>query len=674
MIDFETYSAAGYPAANKKRGLELVGIAQYATHPSTRIICCAYDVGAGIKLWTPADAPPFDLFDYLRRGGKLDAWNAAFEWWIWQHVCTRLYLWPALEPHQLECVASRARAHALPGSLDKAGEVLKITHAKDKVGKQLINLFSVPTAKTSKKYTLDDMYAYCKRDVEAEQEIAALVPKLSPEELKFWHLDQAINRRGVQIDVDAVNKCLPIFEALEPVYNAELNEITQGAVTKASQVKRLIKWLATQGVHTDKLKDEDLERLLNLDLPDNVRRALEIRELIGNASVRKLYALNHMTLPNGRLHELFLYHSARTGRAAGRGFQPQNLPRAGVPVVRCEACGRHSHKKHEICPYCCGQVVPAEWSREAASDALDVIAIDDKRLLAYCFGGDLLRTISGCLRSVIIAAPGYELICSDYSSIEAVVLAALAGEEWRLETFRARKDIYEISASKITGVPLEEFAAHRAQNKDNPHPLRSKIGKISELSSGYGGSVGAWKQFGAKMTDDEILAAVKAWRRESPRIVKFWYQMDDIAKAAIMCPCEQYSYRGISCVMRGTALYIRLPSGRELTYHNVTISDGQIMYDGYEKGRWVRLKTYGGKLTENVVQAVARDILAHAMLALDARGYRIVMHVHDEIVCEMPVGAGSVEELEQIMSTMPTWANNWPVRAKGGWIGRRYGK
>jgi DNA polymerase len=324
-----------------------------------------------------------------------------------------------------------------------------------------------------------------------------------------------------------------------------------------------------------------------------------------------------------------------------------------------------------------------------------------------------LDAVGGCLRGLFTAAPGHDLICSDFSAIEAVVIAELAGESWRQEVFRTHGKIYEMSASKITGIPFEEFERYPAEHDGADHPLRKKIGKVAELASGYGGWIGAWKAFGADkyfQSDTEIRDKILAWRAQSPAIVELWggqvredppgsyqfrrelYGLEGAAVRAILDPWVVCPYGSISYHVspHDDTLYCELPSGRNLVYHRPRLVETidryskypiyQITYEGwnndYRRGSrgWMRLDTYGGKLAENVTQAVARDLLAYSMLAVEAAGYPIVLHVHDEIVSEVPTGFGSVEEFERIMSQTPPWAAGWPVRAAGGWRGRRYRK
>ncbi len=428
------------------------------------------------------------------------------------------------------------------------------------------------------------------------------------------------------------------------------------------------------------------------------REALTIRAAIGSAAVKKTYAMRNQCAPDGRLHDLFSYHAARTGRATGNGPQPTNLPNSGPEVCRC-SCGRHHGKALDYCPWCGGAadgVEIVEWNAVATEDALEVIATRSLAALMYFFG-EGLPIISACLRGLFVSAPGHDLICSDYSSIEAVVLAEIAGESWRREVFQTHGRIYEISAAKITGIPFDEAVRHP----------RRKLGKVAELASGYQGWIGGWKAFGADefLSDEEIKQAILAWRAASPAIVELWggqernwvperYGCEGAAINAVQYPSTTFhvmrldkTYSGVTFLCHDDVLYCWLPSGRRLTYHRPRLRESErrpgtlaLSYEGQNTNPkngpvgWIRMDTWGGRLVENIVQATARDILRRATIALEAAGYPIVLHVYDEIVAEVPEGVGSIEEFERIMSTMPEFAADWPVRAKGGWRGKRYRK
>lgn len=765
-LDFETYSEAGCvfdfasqkwtgpPGAMKgKKSLPVVGAAVYALHPTTEVLSLSYNLkdGRGKRHWHPGQDQPNDLIAWVQAGGLLEAWNSAFEWWIWNYVCASKYGFPPLPIEQTRCAMSKARAQGYPGALEKAGEVMKLTTQKDKAGGALIGKLSIPRnpTKGDKRLRLtradapEDfaaLDAYNDRDIEAEAEASSRCPDLTGDELEFWLADQRINRRGVAIDVDSLHACCRMVEICLERYDAELRQMTGGQVERASQLERLKGWLAGQGVVCGSgpgAMDEDaIADMLKAIPPEKslARRALEIRQAVGSASVKKVFAMRNQLSPWGRLHDLFNYHGARTGRPTGEGPQPTNLPKAGPEVVKC-ACGRHSGAHLTACAWCGLPFPPgkkkAEWGPAAMEDVLAVIKTGSLSLVEQAFA-DAMRCVSGCLRGLFVASEGGDLIASDFSSIEGVVTACLAGEDWRVEMFATHGKAYELSVSKIAGIPFAEIMAHagyddverpewwkhRADKTKPHHPLRQTLGKVAELASGFGGWINAWKRFGADafMTDDEIKKAILAWRAASPAIVELWggqerregwekrpelFGLEGMAIAAVLTPGQWFpvmrldgSYSGVSylCHPGEDALYCWLPSGRALTYRFPRLSANQrafggqysLSFEGYNTNPqqgpvgWVRIDTYSGKLCENVVQAVARDIQRAAIINLERAGYPVVLHVYDEDVVDVPQGFGSIEEVERIMGTMPEWATYkgkpWPIRAAGGWRGRRYRK
>lgn len=725
-MDFETYSESGWvwnparqrwtgppEAPSSKRGISAVGAAAYAGHPSTEVLCLAYDLkdGLGRRLWKPGDLPPLDLFRFIRDGGLIEAWKADFERHIWESVCVPRMGWPPIPRDQYRCAMAKARAHGLPGKLAKAGEVLNTLVRKDADGRRLLNLFSVPRNPTQRDARLrllpaehadgPLLYDYCGDDIATEAEVSSLVPDLDPTELANWQLDQDINARGVQIDTDSVNACMDVVRQVLARYDAELAEITGGAVDAASKVAALTAWLAQDGLTMASVDAEHVtEALARTDITPRQRRVLEIRELTGSASVKKLFAIYCQTSADGRLRDIFTYHGARTGRTTGSGPQPTNLPRSGPHMRRCAACDRTSGAHGLACPWCGGADLgdPKEWKPGMVDDALAVLAARSVDL-AESMLGSTLPVIGGCLRGLFVAGPGKELICSDYSAIEAVVAAELAGEAWRKEVFRTHGKIYEMSAAKISGVPFADIMRHRDETGEH-HPLRQGLGKVAELASAYQGWIGAWKAFGADafLDDDQIKTAILRWRADSPAIVEMWggqsrnrkpemYGLEGAAVSACLHPGVEYAYRGIRYIKRGDVLYCLLLSGRPITYHapRLTRSDRRsgewsLSFAGWNTNPlngpvgWVRMFTWGGRLIENVVQATARDIQWHGMRAQAAAGYPIVLHIYDENVAEVPAGWGSVEEFEALMTQPPPWAEGWPIRAAGGWRGQRYRK
>ena len=723
-LDMETYSEAGYvfhdgrwraPENSSKSGLPAVGAAVYAEHPTAEILiaCYAFDDGP-VHTWVQGMPPPEDLLAHVRAGGIVQAYNSMFEWLMWDRVATVKYGWPKLFLANTRDTQARSCAYGLPWKLAKAAEALGTPEQKSSEGTSLIKRFTTPRSPTKNDPSLrnhmgDDhpralaFYQYCAQDVRTERGVGDAVPWLSDEELEVWKLDQEINERGVAIDAEALENCLALVAGVTERLTAELAYITNGKITSAGQTERMQEMLALYGIDIPDMTAPTI--LATLEDPFHpvhehpwARRVLEIRRDLASASVKKLHAIKRHLCSDGRVRGLFVYSGAeRTGRWAGRGAQPQNLPRGDTKVVKCVRCNEWAGAHTQRCWICKGAMEPGKWGHGAALGALRSFRGRSVDAAENQWGG-VLKAIAGCLRSMFVAGPGRTFICSDYRAIEAVVLAQLAGEEWRLEVFRTHGKIYEQSASKITGIPFEEYQAYRERTGEH-HPTRQTIGKPAELASGYGGGWRAWAHFGADehLTEEEMKANVKLWRAASPhiagcwkrRITGIWKGLENAAMSAIENRGQAYAYRGITYHSDGRVLRCTLPSGRALTYHQPSVEPcimpwgdpgKRIKFYGWNSNPkygalgWRQLDTYGGRLTENVVQAVARDLLAHGMRNAARAGYRIVMHIHDEIVCEQTPGEGSVEDLEERMGDLPPWAQGWPVIAQGGWAGREYRK
>ena len=685
-LDFETYSEAGYyyneklkkwkivPGAPKgcSYGLAAVGTVNYASHPSTEILCFAYDLkeGLGSRLWLPGMPPPQDLMNYILNGGLVAAWNSGFEYWIWFFVCHKRMGWPAIPFGQFRDDAAKAQAFGLPGALFNAGIAVASDQKKNSDGQRLINKFSKPqnplkNLPNRRRITVQDdpedaakFYDYCIQDIKAEASISALVPDLNPFELQVWLSDQAINVRGVQIDIEAVNNFIDLIYQAQDKYRSELVTLTNDTVKTESEAAKIRAWAEGRGVYMDSLDEAHVTAALKVfeegghyHAPD-VRRVLEIRQILGSAAVKKLFAMQLKTSSWGRMHLVFTYCGAqKTGRWAGRDIQPQNFPSGTIDVAKCRACGGVVGAKAECCVHC-GDFVHG-WDQHSWDDnAVEAIigsATERNLKLFEDAWGSPFAAISSCLRGMLTCRPGYILYCSDFSAIEAVVLAMLSRCQWRIDVFNTHGKIYEMGASKISGVPFDEIIGHKLQTGEH-HPLRKTIGKVSELASGYSGWVGAWKQFGADkfMNDDEIKKAILKWRADSPEIVEFWggqyrrtgyrqtrpefYGVEGCAVAAVMNPGTVYTHNDLQFGVKNDILYIRLPSGRFLTYHEPRLMDDtdplgvsikKLFFMGVhpQSKKWVMRDTYGGRLTEN---CIAKDtkVLTH-------RGWVPIQYVLD---------------------------------------------
>lgn len=656
-IDFETYSAAGLPGFKNKSGIALVGAAAYAQHPSTRILMLAYNLhdGQPTQIWTPGDPDPEELLKRVELGETVEAHNVMFEYWIWKH--NKPESWPELKLEQLADSMVKVKEAGLPAALGNISSAMSLPFDKMTEGKRLIQKFSMPGNEQVDLFSEDWKLfkEYCKRDVDVEMFVSSAVPDLHPFEARIAKADRAINDRGVYIDRPAVEAMIYAYEQELAEGNSRLRQITAGLVRTVRETSKLADWLATRGVslpRTDKGSSRtDKKALQKIETDDpEVLEVLKIREKLSLASVDKLYAFRYTSCGDGRIRGLFNFYGARTGRWTASGIQPQNMPSGMVDDIE------------------------STLSRFKRGD----------------FGDNITADISGSIRGLLRAAPGKDFISSDYSAIEARVLAELAGEDWRREVFKTHGKIYETSASKITGTPFSQIT------KD--HPER-KLGKVAELASGYGGWINAWKAFGADKffnNDEEIKRSILKWREESPKIVDFWggqfkygrpflYGLEGAVIQAILNPHKREVVNSyISFEYDGNNLYCYLPSGRRITYRDAHLQD--VNYYGKPKKAikykswswnpvgWRTFELYGGLIAENVTQAVSRDLLAHAICELEDAGYPVVLHIHDEIVVEVPEGFGSIEEVEAIMGNSPSWASGWSIVASGGWRGKRFRK
>lgn len=699
-LDVETYSDCGYGWDGKRffplnksgdPGLPAVGAPAYAEHHSTDLLSIAY---MDNQLWTPLlKSEPIKLFDYVQRGGIVEAHNSLFEFFIWFYQCHKKRGWPPIPLEQWRCSLAKCKKFGLPGPLGISADIMQVAKKLDS-GKSLIKHFSMPIAPTKKNgmkvrnYLKDDLtkaeelYKYNLQDIVSEKELSEAIPDLSAFELEVWKLDQRINVRGVAVDIPALKACVQMVEKATELYTQELSQITGNRVKSHTKRKDILRFVQIFGTsRPTALTKGDVETALKIEKDPVCRRVLEIRQLLGMESVKKLYSMQLRLSSDGRLRGLFQYGGAeRTLRWAGRGPQPQNLPSKG-PLKK--------------------------WGPPQVEECLRLIMSGDLQGMINKYDSKVLEAVSGCLRGLFIAAPGTELIGSDYNSIEALVLAFLSREKWRMEVFLTHGKIYEMSAANMTELSLEDFLVYKEANKAH-HPYR-KLGKVCELALGYQGWVGAMLNFGADefLNNEEIVQAIKDWRAASPMVVEFWggqerkdsykwkwtpelFGIEGMVVKALLQPGTWHRYLDITATSKNNRLYLYLPSGRYLVYHDARLVRVKsrvsknyvysIRYMGWnsdnEKGPvgWAEMDTWGGKLTENIVQAVARDIHACGLLRKDKAGYPIVLHVHDESTSEVKIGTGSVEHYEYLMMQRESWYNQYPIKASGGFRAKRFQK
>ena len=648
-VDVETFSECD---------LKKAGAWRYAEHPSTEILVLTYsfDDREKVGFWWPGQPMPFDLRDAVETGAIIDAHNAQFERAIWTRILHERLGWPLPDDHQWDCTMARAATRALPLGLDQLGAALNLDTRKDKVGKGLITKLCKPRKPTKKdprtrnqdSDLLRDLGEYCAQDTRTEIAVRHNLGEISANERRLWLLDQKINARGIAVDVPGVRAALDVVGQIEDKLGEEFRRITG---LGAGQVAAVLDWLHARGMHLDDLTKDSVEEALEAKPrgdADPVWRVLELRQILSKASTKKLNSLLASVCDDGRVRGTQQYHGAFTGRWAGRLVQPQNLPRP-------------------------------TWEIEGDQDTWinSLVASLMTRDVEFLEGiyGEPMTAVVDALRSMFIAGPGKRLASGDLHAIEAVGLAGLAGQESKLDVFRRREDPYCATASIIFGYPVLG---------KKTHPKERQVGKVGELAFGYGGGVGAWRNFDKsdEHSDDMIQGYKHGWRDGHPMVVDMWHGLE---AAAIKAMNEgRGEYRGVVYRKQQGYLVCVLPSGRTICYYDPRLKEtvtpwGKpaivLTYMAQKEGRWRRVQTWGGKLAENVTQAACRDVLAEGMFRVEYElGYPIVLTVHDEIVVEVDEHErGVVEALTQAMSINPGWASNWPIRSEG-WEGRRYRK
>jgi len=540
----------------------------------------------------------------------------------------------------------QAMAHSLPGSLGQLCEILGVPtdKAKDKAGKRLIHLFTKPLGQNrildrATSATHPDEWSafieYARLDVEAMRDVYAKLPvwNLTAPERSLWLLDQRINDRGVAVDRDLATAALRAAQRAGRALAEEISILTGGAVANTTQRGKTLDHLRSIGLETDDLKKGTVKALLTgTAISPQVRAMLEIRLQAAATSPAKYRTLLQATSSDGRLRGTLQFCGAtRTGRWGGRLFQPQNLPR---PTL----------KQSEI----------DLGIAAMKADAEDILF------------GNVMELCTSAVRGCLVAPEGKKLVIADLSNIEGRMLAFLAGEDWKLDAFRdfdkgIGPDLYKLAYAKSFGIKPEDVTKDQRQ-----------LGKVQELALGYQGGLGAFSTmaalYGMELPEDTINALVTAWRKAHPRTKSLWYDCENAARNAIRDPDAMFEVGKLMFRMDDGWLRMVLPSGRSLCYPNAEISDGKIAYEGVNQytRKWERLETYGGKLVENATQAASRDILVTGMMAAEKAGYEVVLHVHDELICETPDSElFAVDKLAGIMATGPQWAVGLPLAAAG---------
>ena len=631
-LDLETYSSSPLPKC---------GVYRYCDSSDFEILLLSYafDDGPVITIdLACGEMLPDEFLKALEDPTILKiAHNAVFE-----RVCFSKYLGHWLDPAQWRCTMVMAWYSTLPGRLADAAVALNVTEKKMEEGKDLIRYFSAPCKPTKinggrtrnlPQHAPEKWATYKKynaQDVETERAVykALLTHPLPEHEWALYALDQQINDRGVRIDRLLVKQAMAVGLAFSRQAFQQAQALT--GLENPGSVSQLKAWLADMDMPMESLSKRIVQEKA-AEAEGIVKELLELRLELSKTSIKKYEAMARTVCRDGRVHGTLQFGGAsRTFRWAGRLVQLQNVPQNHLPDLPL---------------------------------ARDIVKHGDEEQLEMLFGS-VPNTLSELIRTAFIPREGCRFIVADFSAIEARVLAWLAGEKWVLEEFRGKGKIYEATASRMFHIPQETIV------KGHPNYEYRQKGKQAVLSCGYGGGVGALKAMGAKMPEEEMQPLVDAWRTANPHIVQFWYALGNAASEVI----EKHNGVRVGKVKvywRDNRLLIRLPSGRDLCYLSPQFvvnrfgSRGIGYLAASANGKMELQETFGGKIVENCTQSIARDLLAHAMQNLEAAGYPIVFHVHDECVMEAPIGQGSVEEACRIMAIPPDWARELPLRADG---------
>lgn len=646
-IDLETFSDVD---------LKKCGIYKYAESPNFEILLFAYSIdGDGVKVIDLAcgEKIPRVIIEALTDDSVIKwAFNATFE-----RICLSAWLrknYPEyfksystsndtvgnyLNPSSWKCSMIWSAYHGLPLSLEGVGAVLGLQEQKMKEGKDLIRYFCVPckptktnggrtrnlpTHDTAKWATF---VSYNRRDVEVEMSIQKKLAKFPVPELVWeeYHVDQKINDRGIAIDIGVVEHAIKMDERSRKVLSEEMKKLTN--LDNPNSVVQMKRWLAENGVETNTLGKKAVAEILK-DAPQELADVLTLRQQLAKSSIKKYQTMKNAICADSRARGMFQFYGAnRSGRWAGRLIQLQNLPQNHMPDL---------------------------------DQARDLVKSGNYAALEMLYDS-IPEVLSELIRTAFVPKPGYKFAVLDYSAIEARVLSHLAQESWRNKVFANNGDIYCASASAMFGVPVEKHG-------QNSH-LRQK-GKIAELALGYGGSCGALAAMGALdmgIKAEELQPLVDAWRTSNPNIVQFWWDVDNAIKYTIKQRTSIETY-GLKFIYKSGMLFIKLPSGRSLTYVKPKIGMNKfggeaVTYEGIgATKKWERIESYGPKFVENIVQAISRDILSFAMGTL--KNYFICGHVHDELIIECPMDV-SLDGISEAMGRTPPWIKGLQLKADG---------
>lgn len=653
-LDFETFS---------ELDVRQVGSYWYSMHPSTEVLILCYKLPGGKKqYWLPhwdGDEIPGDLRQYAEEDeGTFTAHNAEFERCIWENVVRKKNNGPHISPSRWRCTAARAAACGLPRSLAKVGEALRLRIQKDKEGTRLINIFCKPRKPTkndpsTRVYPADRVdefkkfVRYCGTDVDTEELVDEALPDLPMYEWRAYQHTSLMNGRGIPLDMKAVRDGFKVLQALEMNVVKRVTELTGGI--RPTQRDKMLEFFNSLGLAMEDMQAKTIKDLVALrgdDLDDVAKELLQLRIEGGKASTKKLKKMLQVVCPDGRVRGAFLYWGASTGRLAGKLIQPQNFTRG-------------------------------EYSPDQLEMLFRLIALVDPEALELMYEWPIDAVAQG-MRGFIKAPKGKKFVVVDFSAIEARVLAWLAREMKTLELYAKNADLYKRLAVRL----------YKLKDESEVTTPQRKFAKDLYLGSGYQlgwmGFITQCLKRGIVISEEDSKAGIKVYREDNPAIVELWADVEASSIKAVETGATKEApvvLRNLSFFVEGIWFCVRLPSGRLLRYPYPEVQyvmryrkrTPKLTYRSEIKGKWVREGTYGGKLVENIVQAIARDLMVNSCFNAERAGYKVIGTVHDELITEVDEDFGSVHELENIMRMKPEWATDAPINAEG-WEGFRYRK
>lgn len=669
--DFETKSFAD---------LQAVGSWVYSEHETTDVICFCYridhpDEAIEIAEWWPGQPLPEGLYRAVEAGYLFEAHNVAFEYGIWMNVMARKYGAPPLAIKQLRDTMASACYLALPAKLDMLAKTLG-SGGKHPEGRRLIDTYCcLHKPKAQLTIPPEDFrlfLEYCRQDRDEEHKISEFLGDLPERELEIFHFNMEVNIRGVYLDLAGIENAIAIAEDAAVDLLAKFKNITGDIGPR--QTAKLKAWFLEQGFDFPNLRKETLDQALKdteLDIPQGpVRDAITTRKSLNKSSLSKLEKMAKQRGTDGRSRFQTRYHGAGTGRETASGWQILNMVR--------------------------------NWETVDPEDLVHAISFRDKRYLGALYG-DVMEALSKAGRHWLQAAEGNILRAADYTSVEAIVLSALAGEEWKLEAFRQKRPIYCITGAKVHNMDPSIPLSMSKDDFSKLYPEIYKDGKTGELAFGYQGALNAWLKFdnSGRHTDARIIEMCKAWRAEHPATVGFWRALEAAGLEATEYPGRLTGVGQIGFETKDQWMTMILPNGKRIWYWDPQIKlkmphwhqpydekghpecfngtcncrlKPTLSYMAVKQGHFTRVYTYGGHHAENATQATSREIMMPAAMAANKAGYHVILTVYDEVVAETRKGFGSVKEFEQIiMDSTPPFARDWPLSAKG-WEGPRFKK